>query len=75
EGYGNQVVIDHENGIKTRYAHMFKVLVKEGQRVKRGQVIGLVGSTGKSVAPHVHYEVYLNGNPVNPTRYILVDLR
>ncbi|MEO0195675.1 MAG: peptidoglycan DD-metalloendopeptidase family protein [candidate division WOR-3 bacterium] len=75
EGYGNQVVIDHENGIKTRYAHMFKVLVKEGQRVKRGQVIGLVGSTGKSVAPHVHYEVYLNGKPVNPTRYILVDLR
>ncbi len=74
-GYGNQVVIDHGNGIKTRYAHMSKVLVKEGQKVRRGQVIGLVGSTGRSVAPHVHYEVYLNGNPVNPLRYIFVDLR
>lgn len=72
-GYGNQVVINHGNGIKTRYAHMSKVLVREGQRVKRGQVIGLIGNTGKSVAPHVHYEVYLNENPVNPIRYILVD--
>ncbi len=72
-GYGNQVVINHQNGIKTRYAHMFKVFVKQGDRVKRGQVIGLMGSTGKSLAPHAHYEVYLNGKPVNPLRYILVD--
>lgn len=72
-GYGNHVVINHGNGIKTLYAHMSKVLVRKGQKVRRGQVIGLVGSTGKSVAPHVHYEVYLNGNPVNPLRYILVE--
>ncbi len=71
-GYGNQVVIDHQNGIKTRYAHMLKVLVRKGQKVKRGQIIGLVGSTGKSIAPHVHYEVYVNGKPVNPLKYILV---
>lgn len=72
-GYGYQVVIDHQNGIKTRYAHMLKVLVREGQKVKRGQIIGLVGNTGKSIAPHVHYEVYVNGKPVNPLKYILVD--
>jgi murein DD-endopeptidase MepM/ murein hydrolase activator NlpD len=72
-GYGNVVVINHGRGIKTLYAHLSKILVREGQKVRRGQIIGLVGSTGKSVAPHVHYEVEVNGEAVNPIRYILVD--
>ena len=72
-GYGNVVVINHGRGIKTLYAHLSKILVREGQKVRRGQIIGLVGSTGKSVAPHLHYEVEVNGEAVNPIRYILVD--
>jgi murein DD-endopeptidase MepM/ murein hydrolase activator NlpD len=72
-GYGNVVVINHGRGIKTLYAHLSKILVREGQKVRRGQIIGLVGSTGKSIAPHVHYEVEVNGKAVNPIRYILVD--
>ncbi len=72
-GYGNMVVINHGRGIKTLYAHLSKILVREGQKVRRGQIIGLVGSTGKSVAPHLHYEVEVNGQAVNPIRYILVD--
>ena len=71
-GYGIQVVIDHGYGIKTRYAHLSKVLVKAGDTVRRGQVIGLVGNTGKSVGEHLHYEVIKNGEPVNPEGYILV---
>ncbi len=72
-GYGNMVVINHGNGIKTLYAHLSKILVRKGQRVRRGQIIGLVGSSGKSIAPHVHYEVEVKGETVNPLRYILVD--
>ncbi len=71
-GYGIQVVIDHGYGIKTRYAHLSKALVKPGDTVRRGQVIGLVGNTGKSVGEHLHYEVIKDGEPVNPDRYILV---
>ncbi|NPA79609.1 MAG: M23 family metallopeptidase [Thermotogae bacterium] len=73
-GYGIQVLIDHGDGIKTRYAHMMRALVRVGDTVKRGQVIGLVGNTGRSVGDHLHYEVLVNGQPVNPRRYILVDL-
>ncbi|MES9996397.1 peptidoglycan DD-metalloendopeptidase family protein [Desulfovibrio aminophilus] len=69
--YGQCVEIDHGGGIHTRYGHMSKILVKEGQTVFRGDVIGLVGSTGRSVAPHVHYEVHVGGNPTNPLNYIL----
>jgi len=70
-GYGKVITINHDYGIKTVYAHLDKVLVKKGQRVKRGQTIALVGQTGRTTGPHLHYEVHLNGVPVNPLRYIL----
>ena len=68
---GNKLMINHGYGLKTRYGHMAKILVKRGEHVKRGQEIGLVGNTGRSTGPHLHYEVYLNSIPVNPRRYIL----
>src|SRR5881296_3902087 len=73
EGYGNMVTLDHGYGLVTRYAHCSKILVARGQRVKRGQKIALVGSTGLSTGPHLHYEVWVNGKPVNPIRYVLPD--
>lgn len=69
--YGMCVDIDHGDGIHTRYGHLSKITVREGQMVYRGDVLGLVGSTGRSVAPHLHYEVHLGNNPVNPLNYIL----
>ena len=68
---GKMLVINHSYGVKTRYGHMSKILVKKGQYVKRGQKIALVGKSGRTTGPHLHYEVYLNGLPVNPLRYIL----
>jgi murein DD-endopeptidase MepM/ murein hydrolase activator NlpD len=68
---GNLVAIDHGYGFETQYGHLSKVLVKQGQRVKRGDVLGLVGSTGLSTGPHLHYMVKVNSRPVNPQRYIL----
>lgn len=68
---GNMVTIDHGYGMITRYGHIDKLLIKKGDRVKRGDVIALVGNTGRSTGPHVHYEVRLNGVPVNPVKYIL----
>jgi len=68
---GQMVVIDHGHGMVTRYAHVQKALVKEGVKVKRGDPIALVGDTGRTTGPHVHYEVVLNGIPVNPEKYIL----
>jgi murein DD-endopeptidase MepM/ murein hydrolase activator NlpD len=65
------VRINHGHGVTTRFGHIEKALVKKGQRVERGETIALVGNTGRSTGPHVHYEVYLNGMPVNPLRYIL----
>ena len=67
---GNAVVINHGFGIKTRYGHLSKVLVQQGQKIKRGDVIGEVGSTGRSTGPHLHYEVRLNDIPVNPEKYM-----
>ena len=69
--YGQTIVIDHGQGLITRYAHMSKLLVKRGDRVERGKVIGQVGSTGRTTGAHLHYEVVLNGVPVNPEKYIL----
>ena len=68
---GLSVVIDHGHGIVTRYGHCMKVLKKKGERVKRWEPIALMGNTGRSTGPHVHYEVRLNGIPVNPEKYIL----
>jgi murein DD-endopeptidase MepM/ murein hydrolase activator NlpD len=68
---GKTVTIDHGYGVVTRYGHLKKLLVKRGAEVKRGDTIGLVGNTGRSTAPHLHYEVHLNGIPVNPSKYIL----
>jgi murein DD-endopeptidase MepM/ murein hydrolase activator NlpD len=71
-GYGNVVVIDHGYGITTRYAHMSKLDVGVGEHVTRGKQIGAVGSTGRSTAPHCHYEVRLHDRPVNPLNYLSV---
>ncbi len=71
EGYGKHISIDHGHGIVTRFAHCSQIYVKVGQRVRRGDVIAAVGSTGRSTGPHLHYEVRLNGVPVNPEKYIL----
>ncbi len=68
---GKAMVIDHGNGMLTRYGHLNKCLVKRGTCVRRGEKIALVGNTGRSTAPHLHYEVYLNGLPLNPKKYIL----
>ena len=73
-GYGHHIKIQHGFGYETLYAHMSKILVKRGQRVERGEVIGLVGSTGTSVAPHLHYEVFKEGKRVNPAHYYFNDL-
>ncbi len=69
--YGNCIVISHGNGISTRYAHLLRSVVKEGQVVNRGDLIGHIGSSGRSTGPHLHYEVRVGGSPVNPMRYIL----
>lgn len=68
---GNMITIDHGHGILTHYGHIKELIAKKGDRVKRGEVIALVGNTGRSTGPHVHYMVRLNGVPVNPERYIL----
>ena len=72
-GYGNVIVIDHGYGIKTRYGHLAKMLVKAGDRVKRGAHIAAVGNTGRSTGPHLHYEVRVNGIPQNPRKFILEE--
>jgi murein DD-endopeptidase MepM/ murein hydrolase activator NlpD len=73
-GYGNHVRINHGYGYMTLYGHMSKIMVRPGQRVKRGDVIGLVGNTGKSVGPHLHYEVHKNGEAINPVNFYYNDL-
>lgn len=69
-GYGNLVDVDHGNGYKTRYAHCQQVVVSPGQYVHKGQVIAYMGSTGYSTGPHVHYEIFINGQRVNPVGYL-----
>lgn len=68
--HGNYIVIDHGRGIRTRYLHLHKRLVDAGDRVKKGDLIGLLGSTGRSTGPHLHYEVIVNGRPVDPQPYL-----
>jgi len=74
DGYGNNVIINHGYGYKTLFGHMFKIKARGGQRVKRGEVIGWVGSTGKSTGPHCHYEVIKNGNKIDPIYFFYNDL-
>jgi len=73
-GYGKKILIDHGFGYKTLYGHCEKILVERGQKVKRGEVIGLVGNTGLSVRPHLHYEVWINNKAVDPINYYANDL-
>lgn len=70
---GNFVSISHGNGFSTEYWHLNKYAVRSGQKVNRGQVIGYVGKTGKALGPHLHYEVHLNGKPINPIHYIIEE--
>ncbi len=74
-GYGNAVVLDHGYGVVTRYGHLDGFNVRPGQRVRRGEVIGFVGNTGRSTAPHLHYEVWVNDQARNPIQYILDEYR
>lgn len=73
-GYGNHIVVDHGFGYSSLYAHLDGFNVKKGQKVQRGEVIGFVGNTGMSLAPHLHYEVKLNGRTVDPVNYYFNDL-
>lgn len=73
-GYGKEVVIDHGFGFESKYAHLQKIMVKPGQKVKRGQVIGTLGSSGRSTGPHLHYEICLNNKVINPMFYYFEDL-
>jgi septal ring factor EnvC (AmiA/AmiB activator) len=68
--FGKKVMIDHGNGVRSLYGHLKKIEVKSGQKVEKGQVIGLVGSTGRSTGPHLHYQVIVQGKPVNPRGFL-----
>jgi len=72
-GYGNSFEIDHGNGIVTKFAHCSRIMVRNGQAVSRSQLVATVGNTGLSVGPHLHYEVHVNGKPVDPLRYVLPE--
>ena len=70
-GYGRMVVINHNNGMQSYYAHLSKFDVIAGQEIRQGEVIGRVGSSGRVTAPHLHYEVHVAGIPVNPYRFLV----
>ena len=72
-GFGNHIKIDHGSGYTTLFAHLSKINVKHGQEIKRGEVIGYTGNTGRSTAPHLHYEIHYNGEPQNPLDYFFSD--
>jgi murein DD-endopeptidase MepM/ murein hydrolase activator NlpD len=73
-GYGNMVEIDHSNGLSTRYAHLSSVGVQQGQKVTTGTIIGHIGETGRATGPHLHYETRINGEPVDPERFLKAGL-
>ena len=73
EGYGNMITLDHGFGLVTRFAHCSRIIAARGQRVKRGEKIAYVGSTGLSTGPHLHYEVWVNHKPVDPLKYVMPD--
>ena len=69
-GYGNYILIDHGGGMATGYGHLSQMFVSAGQQIQKGQAIGAVGSTGASTGPHLHFEVRINGKPVDPAAYL-----
>ncbi len=73
-GLGKRIIINHENGYKTTYAHLGDIKVNTGRKVKRGDKIGTIGMTGKSLIPHLHYEIHYKGEPINPVNYFFLDL-
>ena len=73
KGFGLSVEIDHGNGIRTRFAHCASLSVRRGQRVTRGQLIAAVGNSGLTTSPHLHYEIHVNGRPVDPLTFVLPD--
>lgn len=74
-GYGNMVEVDHGNGLSTRYAHLSSITVREGQKVSEGTVLGHIGDTGRATGPHLHYETRINGQPVDPARFLRAGMR
>jgi murein DD-endopeptidase MepM/ murein hydrolase activator NlpD len=74
-GYGKMIEIDHGNGLATRYGHLSSIEVVVGQSVKLGQVIGRVGTTGRSTGPHLHYETRIDGEPVDPQKFLRAGTR
>ena len=74
-GYGKMVEIDHGNGFSTRYGHLSDIDVKVGQRVRAGQIVGKVGSTGRSTGPHLHYETRVDGDAVDPRKFLRAGMR
>ena len=72
-GYGNCIVIDHQNGFQTYYGHLSKILVKVGQDISVGEKIGKIGSTGRSTGPHLHYEIHKNGKPISPRAFLTLE--
>src|SRR5204863_9727932 len=74
-GYGKMVEVDHGNGFATRYAHLSAIDVEVGQTIRIGQIVGRVGSTGRSTGPHLHYETRIDGDPVDPQRFLRAGVR
>lgn len=72
-GYGRCIIIEHEKNLQTLYGHLYRIHVKEGEQVESGQCIGLMGSSGRSTGPHLHYEVIMNGKRINPEKYVNSD--
>jgi murein DD-endopeptidase MepM/ murein hydrolase activator NlpD len=72
-GYGRCIIIEHEENLQTLYGHLWQIHVKEGEYVKSGQLIGLMGNSGRSKGPHLHYEIIMNGEKINPIKYVNID--